>query len=1209
MRFSSYKALFLCVCLLSIPATCFGQAVYGSLYGTISDNTGAVIPNASVSVTDENKGTTVTTQTNGSGEYRVDHLIPDVYDVKVAVTGFKTYDTKGVQVFADSSLKVDAQLQLGGATQTVEVTGDSVPQLKTDRADVATTFTQKEVQDLPIGDRNFTNLQLLLPGAQQLAWGHAASENPQASKQIQVDGQAFGGVAFELDGTDNQDPILGIIVVNPPMDALSESKITTQNFDAEFGKAVSSVVTAQTRSGTNSFHGSVFDYRQSNANLARDPYTQSPSAAFPAGLMNQFGGRLGGPILKDRVFFFGDYQGVRQKVGTSASMTVPTPLLVNTCLGSQVGPSGIAGCDFSEYKTALGTNGIIYQSNGQAYSGNVIPTSQLSAPALALFKLLQPYKPNKAGNYNGLSNNYAGNGTGIFNSDAWDVRGDYQLSQKTHTFARFSRFTDTLTGTTIFGPAGGAGFGLGNYGGSSKGANDSLAAGADVALSAMLVTDFRLGYYRYNIGTTKYDQSTSFATQLGIPGLNTGTFFTGGAPGFNLTDVGTTSLTANPNNPQSTGPQYGSALNITRCNCPLTEREDQFQIVNNWTRVIGNHAVKIGADLRYARNLRVPSDTDRTGILGFGNGPTSNGTSGGLSFATFVLGRVTNFGRYVSSSTNAKEFQKRDFFYIQDTWRATSNLTINYGVRYEFYFPESVNGKGNGSLMNLKDGYLRVAGYGNIPSDMGWNMPPHAYNPRLGIAYEVNPKTVVRAGYGRSFDIGVFGSIFGHVVTQNLPVLASQTVTSTGGPTSYAFSLAAGPPAATLPAVPSNGLLPAPAYSGAAGVTPKARANDLRLPTVDAWNVSLQQSLTPTLSFTLAYVGNKGTHTLSARDGNNTNPNEAGIFLPAGYSITGQPLHYDPSVASGISANGGTANTTFLQRYYGGTLPACQDATYQAQLAALGETGVKAGQCGWTNNISYYGDDQDSHFNALQVTVARQFSHGYSLTANYAWQRGYDFNSNYATWDRHSVKGRNSDIREQQLVAYGLYQLPIGRNQKFAGNSSRIVDQVIGGWQISPIVNWSSGLPFTLIYGECSASVPSSAPCYPNGQASSLPIKLGKFNPSAANRLLFAGTSTPLTSSPFLGFTAPGLDQIGNAGRNDAFGPRFFNTDIAVQKNFPIKESIYAQFRIDASNAFNHINAANPGDTVPIDQGPQYSSGQAAGASARQLKFSLRLEF
>ena len=226
------------------------------------------------------------------------------------------------------------------------------------------------------------------------------------------------------------------------------------------------------------------------------------------------------------MFFFGDYQGVRQKVGTSNVQTVPRRYLVESCLGKQVGPSGIPGCDFSEYATNVtptGT-GIIYQPNGMPYPRNVIPASQVSTQAKNFLALLEPYEPNTPGSFNGLKNNYAGSGTGGLNSDQWDIRGDYQMNDKIHFFGRFSRFTDVLSGTVMFGPAGGAGFGLGGYGGTSKGANDSAALGTDIAINAKLVTDMRLGYFRYNIGTSKYDQGTNLATQLGIPGMNTGDF-------------------------------------------------------------------------------------------------------------------------------------------------------------------------------------------------------------------------------------------------------------------------------------------------------------------------------------------------------------------------------------------------------------------------------------------------------------------------------------------------------------------------------------------------------------------------------------------------------------------------------------------------------------------------------------------------------------
>ena len=251
---------------------------------------------------------------------------------------------------------MDGQFQVGGATETVEVTSEA-PQLKTDRADVATTFNDKYVQDVPILNRNFTTLQLMAPGSQKMVgWSHAATENPQGSLQIFTQGQHFSGTAFELDGTDNQDPILGIIVVNPNLDAVTEAKVSLQNYDAEFGKAVSSVVTAQTKSGSNQLHGSGFLFRRSDAQQARDPFTQFGDPVtgrfIPPSRWVQFGGTVGGAIIKDKLFFFGDYQGTRQTNGVSGTFTVPTSLVDSSCNPATNATSATPGfCDLSEYLT------------------------------------------------------------------------------------------------------------------------------------------------------------------------------------------------------------------------------------------------------------------------------------------------------------------------------------------------------------------------------------------------------------------------------------------------------------------------------------------------------------------------------------------------------------------------------------------------------------------------------------------------------------------------------------------------------------------------------------------------------------------------------------------------------------------------------------------------------------------------------------------
>jgi hypothetical protein len=1229
------------------------QSVYGSIFGTVSDSTGAAVAGATVTVKDEAKGTVVTVTSNAAGDYSVPHLIPDVYDLKVTAKGFKTFETQGVSVEADTAPRIDPTLEVGGGAETVTVNADQEPELKTDRADVATVFDQQQVSSLPVGDQNFTNLQLLLPGAQMLGWSHAADENPQGSKQIQVDGQAFGGTAFELDGTDNQDPILGIIVINPAMDAVTETKITTQNYDAELGKAVSAVVTAQTKSGSNSFHGSVYDFRTGNANEARDPFTQAPNS-IPPGLKNRMGASIGGPVLKDKAFFFFNYEGQRQKVGTSNVDTLPTELAAKSCLGMENDSDGGTGCDFSEYLTQLVDKGQIYdwtntyvgtdgKTHPTAFKDNIIPRSYLgtaSSPALKLLALLQPYttgiKLGSVGNVNGLDTNYHGSGTGLFNSNQWTVRGDYTLNEKAHAFVRFSRFTDILSGAVMFGTAGGGGFGINNYGGNSKGANDSLASGMDIALNSKLLTDFRLGYYRYNVIDTKYDQGVSFAqTTLGIPGINTGSSFTSGSPGFIFAE-----LPGGSSNPATgtAGAQYGAGLGINRCNCPLTEREDQFQIVNNWTKVMGNHTVKIGADLRYGRNLRVPSDTDRAGILHFDTGPTSDpaaSAAGGLGFGTFMLGDVTSFGRYYSTSTNAKEFQKRTFFYVQDTWRATHSLTLNLGVRWEIYFPETVNAVGNGSLLNLADGYLHVAGIGGTGSNMGWEIKKgKQFAPRVGITYQFDPKTVIRAGYGRSFDTGVFGSIFGHTVTQNLPVLGNQSISSPTT-TSDAFTLDVGPKAPTILAVPANGLLPNPGSS----VSSAARQDPLTFPTIDAWNLSVQRAITPTLTLTVAYVGNKGTHTLGDGDGNSTNPNEAAINLPGSYSFNSQSLHYDPSVtnadpkAAAINTTtGATAATNLLQRYYGLSLAACKDANYTSPGSGYDNITLPAGACGWTQSISFRADNQNTEFDALQVTLAQQFRKGLAVTGNYQWASAFGEQGGYYTWDHNITHIRDSNVRDQQITVYGSYDLPFGKGKQYATGVNRAADLIIGGYQLSGTMNWSGGLPFSLSYGESLSNVPGSAPNWPSSIGGRrMKTSLTGFTPGSSGtgtRSYYnqqipceqstckTGASGDLTNAADVAagtgvFANPGLDTIGNVRGNSYRGPRFFTSDMAITKAFTIHENIVTKFRMDAYNVFNHINPGNPGGNV---EGGGSISGEANGCvgstcGPRQLEFSLRVQF
>src|SRR5216683_35428 len=444
--------LVLCLAFALCASTASGQAVYGSIIGTVTDPQGNVVAGAKVTVTSIGKGTSQETTTNESGNYTVTHLIPGDYKIVIEAPGFKAYDIPSVQISADTSAHIDAQLQVGAVTQTVEVTGE-LPQLKTDRADVAIEFNSRYVEELPILNRNFTSFELLSPGTQKLVgWSHAATENPQGGQQIFVNGQHFSGTAFELDGTDNQDPILGIIVVNPNLDAIQESKITLQNYDAEFGKAIAGLVTVQTKSGSNDLHGSAFWFRRTDETAARDPFTQyKPDAVtgrmIPSSRWNQFGGSVGGPIVKNKLFFFGDYQGTRQTSGISQQLTIPTTTVLSTCLAA----TGF--CDLSQYRQLIGNgtpgdpSNYIYDpasspnldgTGRSAFCGAtevlnptprncltpfLIPVGRLSTQALNILGLF----PTPT---NGLvQNNFVGAGSGPFKQDSFDTRIDFTASQ------------------------------------------------------------------------------------------------------------------------------------------------------------------------------------------------------------------------------------------------------------------------------------------------------------------------------------------------------------------------------------------------------------------------------------------------------------------------------------------------------------------------------------------------------------------------------------------------------------------------------------------------------------------------------------------------------------------------------------------------------------------------------------------------------------
>jgi outer membrane receptor protein involved in Fe transport len=1185
----------------SVPQIASAQAVYGSVFGTITDSTGAVVPNATVTVTNVAKGTSETALSNESGQYRVQHLIPDTYTVSAEASGFNRVTTENVIVYADTVPKVDITLGVGTVSNTVNVTS-AAPLLQADRVDVNTILNQRAVETLPNFNRNFTAFELLTPGTTYIGWNVSEAQNPQRSQQIEVNGQLPFATGYELDGTDNQDPVIGIAVINPNLDAVSEMKVTSQNYDAEFGKAVAGLVTAQTRSGTNSFHGSGFEYWRSDVLQARDPFTEfAPDPLtgrfIPGTLHNQFGGSVGGPIIKNKLFFFGDYQGLRERVGSATLTTVPTALARSTCTSG-------GDCNLSDYLLAppAGAGIQIYDpasnetslSGRTPFTGNIIPANRLSAAAMNFFKLLPA--PNVAGA--GIVNNYLASGSGPFNTNQFDVRGDYQRSEKLHIFGRYTYFSSELLGDPYFGAAGGPGFGVGGFAGTDSARDQSLAAGGDYVLSTRWLTDFRFGYYRIHLDELGPNFNQPLGNQLGIPNANVGDLsLNGGLPQFNIDNA-------------SNGTNGGGNLEYGTSANQFLQNASQFQFVNNWTHLIGNHNIKFGGDVRYGLNHIIGLDNNnvRSGNYHFAAIRTGSDTSPGLGFATFLLGETTSFQRTQTQNTNAQERQKRIFSYVQDSWRLTSKFTLNYGLRWEIYFPETVNGKGQGGLLDLNTGDVRIAGFGPYGTNLNVANSFTNLAPRIGFAYQFTPNTVVRAGYGRVFGQGWSGNTYGEVLTFSFPTQVSQNLNPVTNAAAV-FNLTQplplptgtvppGPPGYTFAPIPANGNYPLPN-----GVSVPTRPLFVRLPTLDAWNLTVQQEITPTMSFQIAYVGSHAIHNMFDSS-NQASPNTQTI---AGFNDCSS----SPPIVFGYGCTPQDINPKTNLPYTQSDRRPYFNGTAQQFL------GVDFGHpFGWSQDLRYNANQATSSYNALQVRLDKRFSNGLQFLSHYTWSKALTHESYYFFIDPHVGFGPSYYNRPQAFVFAGNYDLPFGRGKMVGGNASRWVDLLIGGYALNGTFTWQDGLPWTPSYQDSSQD--NDVVGFLNRTGSAIQTNIGPLNKSTHKVQFF--TPSPYVLQPpgqadsaFGPFARPLVGTFGTLGRDSVLGPGYINTDLSVSKTVILKEQLSLQFRADFFNLFNKVNLGQPDSCVDCQDGNAGTISSIVssqdGSSMRRIQLSARIQF
>jgi len=1103
-----FVAVFVLLSLLPlIQSDAKAQVVYGSINGTVADPTGAVIPGASLTVTDTAKGISQTVTSNGSGNYEVTRLVPDPYTIKVTAPNFSESETQNVTVIPGAPQQVNITLQPAGASSTVTVTA-APPPLQTDQAEVSETLNEHQVEDLPNIDRNTSDFTLLTPGVQRSSFSIAPTENPQGTVAVEANGSNYGTMGWLLDGTDNREPVLGIVVVNPTIDSMNNLQVITADYPAEFGGAVGGFVTAQTKSGGNKFHGDVFEYRRSGEFEARDPFIQYPGVPFPGQLYNQFGGSISGPIRKDKTFFFLDYQGTRQRLGQSLQQNVPTALVRSTCL------SGTGSCDLSQYAST-----IYNPATGITYPANAVPASALTPQGIALLSQLPA--PN-SGSAASVANNYVASGNGNDDGDQADIRIDNQFTQNMHSFGRYDYSIYRLLGTAVFGPAGGTGFGYGNTTGTDLAQNQSVALGADWALNPSLLTDMRFGFLDYHIAENKIDVGTTPATAIGLLNLNTTAPGATGSPTYDVED--------------------GSISNFGTqgCNCPLLESEQVFQLVDNWTKIIGNHSIRFGGDIRYAMNLRNSSDYNRAGQLSFGNGATGSG------IASVLLGQVDTFQRFDVYSPDAANRQKRGAFYAEDSWRIRPNLTVNYGLRWDIVFPETVNSPGQGGFTDLSTGLVRVAGIGGIDTNADANLDLSDFGGRLGFAWQFRNSTVLRGAVAQMYDDeGFFGTIFGTVLTHNIPVYDDEDVTA-GNATDQpgAYSYATLPPNPPPYVIPSNGLIPLPN-----GINSEIRPNTLILPRVDQYNLSLQHALDKDTTATLAYVGNVAERIY---------PSET-----YGFNVNVPVL---PSTPAQLADR--NARRPYFDRFsniYNGAVVVCcnQDITSTAPAA-------------------------HANYNAFEATIEHRMAHDVQFAAHYTWSRAFDYGSTYFAQNPVVEYGPSDTNRDQLFVLDGIWHLPMGRG-KFVNTQGTLLNAVAGGWQLSAITTWESGLPFTPTYAECGSdqdidsnfgSPGTSSDCRPNKTGASFPLHVGGLNPVTHARNYFTPVA-PLTANGLAegAFARPAFGTIGDVGRTSLRGPSDYFADATLFKDFPIWDKANLQFQFQAFNVFNHVPLGLPSAT------------------------------
>lgn len=987
MRSPCRTILLLCGLLLAAFLTdsrLQGQAVTATLVGQVSDGAGASIGAAEVTITEQQTGISTIRSTNDSGNYEFTFLPPGVYTVSVKHEGFDVGVMKEVHVAVNTTVRVDMRLSVGSLAESVTVK-DSAPALQTDRADVSGQIESKQVSDLPVGSsRNFQALESLIPGVSPAIYDHSAFFDAQNSQSFQVNGQQEAANNLQFEGIDDNERTGELQVYIPPAAAIETVDVETSNYTPEFGRAAGAVTNVTMKSGTNRFRGSVYEFNSVAATSARSYFNNT--GQFPGFTNNYYGATIGGPIRKDRTFFFADFLRYTNHSGVYNLFTVPTDAFRNGDLSA--GPTNI-------YDPSTGVNGVgrtQFVTNGVA---NVIPSSRISPVSKNIIALIP--LPNIPGA--GFTNNYQETLGFRVDSNQYDVKLDQVVGANDHFLYRYSFQHVRTVQDPAFGLAGGPG---GSSGFQGTGLNNTFNTAGNYThvFSPTFYTEGRLGVDHYFNTTQQSDYGSTGAADVGIPGVNLNPFTSG------LTSISVSGYST---------PIVGYSPGI-----PWERGETNIDAVNNWTKILGNHSIKFGGEVR-----RVRDDLTQGGVYGprgtfaYANGQTSTTTStSGFAnaWASFLLDVPNSVGRDVNI-TDASFRQTLYFAFAQDTWQVLPNLTLTYGMRWEFYPPATPKKKGGFSQYDPSTNSLLISGYGNIPQHLGLTVNDKNFEPRVGFAFRPTPLTVLRGGYGISHT-PLQGSYYAnnYPIVQNIAYNPLNSYTPALNDAGIPATLAQGFPTAPQPTIPSTGVIANAPISSLWYVVNKTYKD----PYVMSYNLTFEQSLGGQWVADVAYVGNNGRQ------------------IPGSYNL-------NAGLVAGAGANGQPEYITFKR-------------TANTQLILKG-----------TN----------SNYNSLQARVTHHFSGGLVWTSAYAFQKAMGYISNagspssfnfYIDFHRnYSVLNYNATHTYSQSF---VYELPFGNGKRYA--STGLLSKVVGGWQLSDVLSMRTGNPLLFTASAAQLNAPSN---------------------------------------------------------------------------------------------------------------------------------------